>query len=246
MSLKRLLETITRSPRKGLFQALEVETYSPCNLRCTTCPNQDHRRPVMELPMEVIEKMVLELGELHYAGAFSPHFYNEPLLDKRLPDILTLVRHHAPEATINLFTNFTPMTPGLYRTLLPLVDEFIVTSDQPEVQRALDRVMPELSSEELTKLRTRSLRDSGLSNRAGALEGASGSRAMRACAFVNNLTVDAWGQAHLCCNDYYGKAVFGNVRDRSLIDIWFDKEYVEARRLGARAAHPLCRGCFWT
>lgn len=245
MSLKSSLTSLLRR-REPLFQALEVEISSPCNLKCDTCPNKEHRRPRMELPMDVIEGMVSELRELDYQGAFSPHFYNEPLIDKRLPDILALVRENVPGATINLFTNFTPMTVELYRLLLPLVDEFIVTSDEPEVRRAVETVLAQLTRKELGKLRTRSLQDTGLSNRAGAMD-AQGTEFKRLehCSLVNTMVVDAWGAVHLCCNDYFGKAVFGNIKEASLADIWHSKEYVKARKLGAKAKHPLCEDCYW-
>ncbi|WP_308734195.1 SPASM domain-containing protein [Humidesulfovibrio sp.] len=249
MNLRNTLNSLTNTWRSlgatPLFQTLELETFSPCNLKCKTCPNQIHRRSRQELPLDVIEPMIQELMALGYSGCFSPHFYNEPLLDPRLPVILRLVHQSLPKTKIKLFTNFTLMTLELYRTLLPLVDSFIVTVDQPEVQAAVDKLTPKLSPKELTKLHLRSIVASGLSNRAGALPLDGPVRAMRQCSFVNNMTVDAWGEVHLCCNDYFGKATFGNVKARALASIWHDPDYVQARRLGSRAAHALCRDCCW-
>ena len=240
-----LLSRLVRG-RGPLFQALEVEISSTCNLRCDTCPVKHHQRPHTELPTQVIEAMVVELAALGYSGAFSPHFYNEPLLDKRLPSILELVRSRLPRATINLFTNFTPMTGELYKTLLPLVDAFIVTVDQPVVERAVQRVRQELNAGDLEKLRTRSIKDTALSNRAGALDlGKDTLRRRQRCDFVQYMTVDASGDVHLCCNDYFGEACFGTIKERSLAEIWYSEEYVKARTLAASARHHLCRKCYW-
>ena len=246
MGLRSKLASLLGGNNPPLFQALEVEISSPCNLKCETCPNKEHRRPKTELPIETIQRIILELSKLGFQGSFSPHFYNEPLLDKRLSDILAFVRQHLPKVTINLFTNFTPMTVELYRRLLPLVDEFIVTSDQPEVQQAVAKITAGLTNEELTKLRTRSLKETGISNRAGAMDvGNTPQQRMTNCVFVNSMIIDAWGDVHLCCNDYFGKALFGNVKEQSLSDIWFSEEYVQARKLGAKGKHPLCTTCYW-
>lgn len=233
--------------REPLFQALEVEISSPCNLRCRTCPNKDHERPRAELPMEVLSSMVAELAEMNYQGAFSPHFYNEPLMDPRLVDILTMVRAGLPGVTINLFTNFTLMTAELYRALLPVVDEFIVTVDEPVVLKKVERISAELTEEEKRKLRVRSIADGGLSNRAGALD-MDGKETVRpeACGFVDYMVVDAFGDVHLCCNDYFGKAVYGNVKEQGIRDIWFSEKFVQARRKARKLQHPLCKGCFWS
>lgn len=231
-----------------LFQALEVEISSACNLRCGTCPVKHHQRPQAELPTGVIEAMVAELASLGYAGTFSPHFYNEPLLDKRLPSILGLVRSRLPRVTINLFTNFTLMTPELYRTLLPLVDSFIVTVDQPAIERAVERVRRELDAGELAKLRTRSIQGSALTNRAGAIAADPATmRKLEHCDYPQSaLVVDATGDAHLCCNDYFSQAVYGNVKEKGLAEIWHDPAFTKDRQLGSCVRHPLCRNCLWT
>lgn len=231
-----------------LFETLELEISSSCNLRCATCPNNTHSRAHAELPTEVIRSVVMQLKELNYSGSFSPHFYNEPLLDARLPEILDMVRENLPKVTINLFTNFTRMTVDLYRRLLTAVDAIIVTIDEPRVQRKVEAISAELSEEERLKLRLRSLQGVGLSNRAGAVDisGENGTR-LEQCHFpLHYMVIDASGNAHLCCNDYFGKALFGNVTERPLIDIWRDPQFARARKLASQARHPLCRGCFWT
>lgn len=230
-----------------LFDALEVEISSSCNLRCATCPNRDHTRPEATLPLEVIHGMILELKALGYKGAFSPHFYNEPLLDPRLPEILAAVRRHLPNSNIPLFTNFTLMTPEMYRQLLPLVDEFVVSVNEPVVRNTIAKIECQLTAAERGKLRTRFLSADALSNRAGAVAlSAKVQQPRLQCNIPQHyMVVDANGDTHLCCNDYFGKALYGNVKERKILDIWRDERFVRDRALAAQARHHLCRNCLW-
>lgn len=247
MGIRAKLASLLRSKKVSLFQSLEVEISSPCNLRCETCPNRDNERPTMELPMGVIASMVDELEVIGFEGTFSPHFYNEPLMDSRLVDILRLVREKLPRVTINLFTNFTLMTTSLYRELHPVVDEFIVTVDEPVVLKKVERMSSELSDEEKSKLRVRSITDIGLSNRAGAIDMDSKDLVQpESCGFVDYMVVDAAGDVHLCCNDYFGKAIYGNVKEQGLADIWFSDTFARDRELARKLKHPLCDGCYWS
>jgi radical SAM protein with 4Fe4S-binding SPASM domain len=231
-----------------LFETLEVEISSGCNLRCATCPNKEHSRPSLTLPTEVIWSMVAELKALGFAGNFSPHFYNEPLLDSRLVDILEHIHRELPNVTITLFTNFTLMTAELYRRLAQSVDSFVVTVDESAVKKRMATVSEQLTEEERGKLRVRSLEGAGLSNRAGAVDmTGEGGRLLAQCDFPEHyMVVDAAGDVHLCCNDYFGKALFGNVRKRPLLDIWRSPAFVQARAQARAVRHPLCRTCFWS
>ena len=239
--------TILGGPPKGLFSTIEVEISTPCNLRCSTCPNSTHSRKPGVLPDETFRDLVDQLAAARFQGSFSPHFYNEPLLDARLEEFLGLVRAKLPKATIPLFTNFTLMTPERYRALAPLVDEFVVTLGQPEVDEAVQALRGELAPGEQGKLRTRSLGPGSLTNRAGAVELSEPVEpSSKTCDMVlSYMTVDAHGDVHLCCNDYFGKATFGNVKEERLLDIWFSDKYQAARRAAYTKQHPLCRGCIW-
>jgi len=231
-----------------LFRTIEIEISSPCNLRCKTCPNGANSRPYGELPLSVIKDITLKLEDIEYTGVFSPHFYNEPLLDKRLIEILSFARAHLPRAKIFLFTNFTLMTVTLFRKLLPLVNRFIVTIDEPVIKKAVDSITKNLNQDELKMIHKRSiLTNNSFSNRAGAVSlNSCRMKRLTTCFFSKDyMTIDAFGDVHLCCNDYHGEAVYGNVLERNFLDIWFSPDYSTAREEGFQSAHPLCEKCKW-
>ena len=233
-----------------LFKAIEIETSSICNLTCKTCPNRNTSRPFAELPFHIIEGVINGLARIDFSGFISPHFYNEPMLDKRLDSILDLIRRQLPKAHIFLFTNFTLMTVDRYRQLFPLVDKFIVTIDEPLIKKAVDFVKNGLSGLELEKLKTRSLiRKKAISNRAGAIRIKNHKMNKRkSCSFPQDyMTIDASGDVHLCCNDYYEKYVFGNVENESILKIWNSDELKKYRQIlrkeESRQKIDICKDC---
>lgn len=233
--------------RAPLFKHLEMEPRSGCNLRCATCPNHKHQRPAAELPFEVMEEIFVTLGFMGFEGRFAPHFYNEPLTDPRLPRILAAARRSMPRAAIELFTNCTLLTPERFRELAPHVDAVVASVDEPVIKKALDALAEGLTEAERGKLVVRHLHSFGLSNRCGAANAATDTMIkLPGCLFATDyMTIDAAGDVHLCCNDYFGRAVYGNVKERHFLDIWRDPAYVAARAEAAKAAHPLCAACLW-
>lgn len=62
----------------------------------------------------------------------------------------------------------------------------------------------------------------------------------------NSFVILTDGRVVLCCNDYSGQYVLGNVNTNSIYDIWHGKLFSDIRekhqRLG-RASMPICKGC---
>ncbi len=54
------------------------------------------------------------------------------------------------------------------------------------------------------------------------------------------------GDVALCCLDYSGKIVLGNVNDEKITDIWSNEQYRNYRRLHRTSRQeeiPLCSNC---
>ena len=68
-----------------------------------------------------------------------------------------------------------------------------------------------------------------------------------ACFYTHySMMIDWNGDALLCCQDMYNRTVkFGNVKDKSLVDIWTDAKLMEFRnklKNGERSLSP-CSNC---
>ena len=68
-----------------LFENIQVQTCSWCNLKCKFCPNSYLDRPREAMDMAVYDRIIQELRDINFSGRFSPFLMNEPLLDNRLP-----------------------------------------------------------------------------------------------------------------------------------------------------------------
>ncbi|MBU1121026.1 radical SAM protein, partial [Candidatus Micrarchaeota archaeon] len=88
-----------------MFDAVEIETNTECNRKCVNCPNFLFEREKGLMETNLYKKIINELSETKYNGRLSPHFYNEPLLDKRLLLLMSYTRDKLPEAFICVYTN---------------------------------------------------------------------------------------------------------------------------------------------
>jgi radical SAM protein with 4Fe4S-binding SPASM domain len=57
------------------------------------------------MQVEVYHHIIDQLQELGFAGRISPYLMNEPLLDKRLPDLVAYTRERCPASWIAINTN---------------------------------------------------------------------------------------------------------------------------------------------
>ncbi|MDP6351793.1 MAG: hypothetical protein QF926_07350 [Alphaproteobacteria bacterium] len=68
---------------------VHMETYAYCNAACGFCPPSTLDRKGTRMPDAPINKIIDELSEIPPFLQFrlAPYKFNEPFLDKRLPDI---------------------------------------------------------------------------------------------------------------------------------------------------------------
>ncbi len=61
-----------------------------------------------------------------------------------------------------------------------------------------------------------------------------------------DMVINWKGDVLLCCQDFYGEYVMGNVHDNSLLEIWNNQRFIEYRRklsAGNRKMIPICKYC---
>ncbi len=85
-------------------------------------------------------------------------------------------------------------------------------------------------------------------NRAGSLDNTIVREPLGADCFMPSyqLAINYKGEVVLCCNDYYGKVVLGNVKNDSLLSIWKGDGFKEIRvmlRKKSRSQLELCSKC---
>ena len=83
--------------------AIEISTY--CNRTCYYCPNVLEETPVDFMTEETFNKIIDQLKEIDFSGSILYHFYNEPLLDKRLPSFIRHVKKNLPNCVSRIVSN---------------------------------------------------------------------------------------------------------------------------------------------
>jgi MoaA/NifB/PqqE/SkfB family radical SAM enzyme len=91
---------------------VHLETMAACNAACIFCPHSSLDRKGAVMEDTLIEKVVNDLCDIPSLHNFqlSPFKVNEPFLDSRLMDLLSLFQERLPNASITLTSNASPIT----------------------------------------------------------------------------------------------------------------------------------------
>ncbi len=234
-------------PRKGIFTSILIETYGYCNRKCRFCFNNDYfpNREQGIMPTDIWEGIIEELSSMNFAGRISPHFYGEPLLDKRLPEFISFAREKCPSAEILFASNGDLLTEEILCELVKMGLDSVLVTNYDDFEKPN---LVELSRKYPAHVRYRNSKDMWIFNRAGAqmVERSGNFRAVPCLRPSRQLVINWKGNIVLCCNDYYEKHVFGNVKDDSIQEVWYNDKFSEFRKIlrqGDRAKIDICENC---
>jgi len=252
-----------------LFSFIELNINEICNRVCPFCPRsnpEQYPNQNIHMSVELAKNIAEQLADINFTGIVNISGTGEPLLTKHVVDI---VKQFGDKGIhIEIVTNGdmlvskkgSKLIKDLYSAGLC---QFVVSMyDGPE---QIDEFNTLFASCDIDKgsysLRDRwydESEDYGLlyTNRAGNigfehLSDISKQKLMdsgkSACFYTHySMMIDWNGDALLCCQDMYNRTVnFGNVKDKSLVDIWTDAKLTEFRnklKNGDRSLSP-CSSC---
>ena len=236
-----------------LFEAIEIETLTACNRRCTYCPNFRFERGLVKnkkyMEESLFKKIIDELSDIGFRGRVSPHFYGEPLMDERLCDLLAYVHDKIPAAEIAIFTNGDFLTPEYYKRLVDAgVRCFVITEhgeQMPRAVRATFAYRKEHGGQGVEFTYRKYTADTPLDNRGGLVEHDLYIRRDSCYNPSREVIVDHAGNVVLCCNDYFSSVSFGNLRNQRLLDVWFSEDMKRIRQETKEGVFNLdiCKTC---
>lgn len=123
---------------------------------------------------------------------------------------------------------------------LPSVRIMMVELDEnkDEVNEVIDRWLPLVDEVHISTYRVNSGRN---------FCSASGSVRRTACLRLWQTMVIGWdGRVGLCCDDWAGEVILGDVKTSGIKDIWFSKKFQEIRRYHLKGTYekvPICLNC---
>jgi len=247
------LNNLLRYGTTDMFTDFNIETITTCNRRCSYCPNSIFERSLPKneklMDKELFKKIIDELAEMKFSGRISPYFYGEPLLDKRLPELLTYTRKRLPKAKIMIASNGDLLTIELYKKLIAAgINGFMITQHGQEMSKNMSLLFEYLRKHPTKEafLAYQSYHPSEpLSSRGGTIKPETVDDVPRCLSPTNPVVITYKGDVVLCCNDYHSSVVFGNVQTESLVDIWNSKRYKSIRHQLKKRIYklPICKQC---
>tara|TARA_B110000211_G_C13947205_1_gene494443 strand:- start:275 stop:937 length:663 start_codon:yes stop_codon:yes gene_type:complete len=205
------------------------------------------------MDLELAELIATQLESVGFKGIVNISGTGESTLTKHLPEIIK--KFGDRNIHIEIVTNGDILTPKLITDLyLAGLCQMVVSMyDGPEQIEHFNNLLGECGiKEDLYTLRDRWYdedEDYGLlyTNRAGSMGEELLSPEKRPCYYPHYAAYIDWnGDVLLCCQDMYNRTeIFGNVKDKPLLDIWVDKKLNDFRKKlvkGERTLSP-CNNC---
>lgn len=220
---------------QDVFTQIEIETNTDCNRKCRICPRHKHERESGLMPDALYSELLDQLASMKFRGRISPVFYNEPMLDPRLPRLMAEAKAKLPRSTIVVFTNGSLLTKQNIEEMVGAgVDTLFVSQYEGNLRAdaaPYAEAVRDLSPAVRRKVWYRTLGDEDFLSSSGGLvrvqKPVTKSRCMQASL---SCVVDFRGDVVLCCNDYNGKHTFGNIGKEHVLDIWNKPHFVKLRK----------------
>ncbi len=232
--------------------SVALETSGSCNRKCHYCPVSLNQR-TGEMPRELFEKVIEDLATIGFTRTISFHFYNEPLLDERLPDLVSYARRRLPDCVMDIFTNGDYLTPTWIESLLGAGIQVIrVSLHSRNSERHVLRVLDQVDASARSKVVFQSFWDREkngefLYNRIDIAEaqpkGDSELSRGVGCSLVNSLAINYEGETALCCNDFFAANGHGSVAEVSVGELWKLSRPVRKRIYLGQFDKEICRIC---
>lgn len=147
--------------RPAFPRTVQLQTLSTCNAKCIFCP---HKQSPKEIPHgrmdDALFRKIVDECSRHFVGRVSPYLTNEPLMDKRMPEMLRYIHDKMPFFTKSkINTNAALLTEDMGEALIRagLTHLWIsVNGYTPETYRAsmdldLDRTLTNIDTFLATK-----------------------------------------------------------------------------------------------
>jgi len=248
-------------------RSISIEISAFCNRTCSYCPNHfTPRAPVDFMSMEMFEKVLDRMHEIDWVGPVSYQFLGEPMLDKRLPDLIRRTKEKVKWSLPRVYTNADYLTEDLLKQLIAAGVFNIVVVRHPPFSHEWDsRVIPLIQDKRYAKFFTyNGTLKIGKADDYTAVD--TGRHYMQTHPFgggnelpdivyttcpqiMGNYTILRNGDVVQCCLSWDRKPVLGNVATQSLMEIWNTPEFKEIRNdvIYKKVKTPKmdkCKACF--
>ena len=254
-----LSRTGLRNPFSKMFNVIEFETTSYCNRKCSYCPNVDFERfgddDDFFMKEKVFHTLINQLEELNFNGLISPHLYGEPMSDHRMLSWSKYIKERLPNSRLKIVTNGDFLNEkNFFEYLSAGVDVFYISKHAKALKKPCRELLQNLDKNQIKKhILVQDFyadfyeNQKMFTNRGGSIGLDEGNKKKPPvnCSYATYPVINTYGDLILCCQDFHNKYIFGNIMNRKLGDIWFDKKNIELRKriYDYKLDLKICRDC---
>ena len=231
-----------------LFDQLTIETQSDCNRTCNTCLRQSHpdgpRNGRAQMPTEMVFDLIDQGAALIPHGWLCLQFFNEPLLDERLPKFAAYARGKYREVMVN--TNGDYLSPEVAEQLDGTVDRLHVALYGGNKAGREASIRERFGQTRLTFTDGQHYitHYSPFTNLQEAIDECCVQPCVREVQL--RMIVSYSGEMLMCCEDIAGEWDLGSAAQQPLQELWFSPEHraalEELSQPGGRR-HWYCQIC---
>ena len=234
-----------------LFQCISLETVNVCNRKCHFCKFGQPKgiEPYSRMPMHLIVKILLNLQDLKFTGRVSLFKINEPMMDRRIFDLVRLTKAILPDCYCTVLSNGDMIDGAACDKFKAAgLDNLSVSVYDDDTWRRITTL--NWAYDEWIYLTDRRMPDDMYDNRGGNVvldrtlpRDTQKKDCLRPSTMLN---VNPDGKVGLCCVDFYNEVLMGDCSKQTLEEIWFSPEYERYRtelRSHGREHLKLCNTC---
>jgi radical SAM protein with 4Fe4S-binding SPASM domain len=242
-----------------IFEVVNIETHNLCNRKCSFCKFGQSKENISAsfMPIDIIEQISSELSELKFEGRVHFTGINEPLIDKRITEIISKFKCLSGKKSLTTNGDYLDdeMLARLEESGLTHLNVSVYSDDHYEEikkncegwsygivdmrmnqqriynvisNRAGSLDLNEMFDKEIVQIRSRLSRDRGCSRP------------------FQYITVVHTGEVILCPEDMYASCVMGDLRENSLMEVWGNEKFLRYRETlkseGRKNLAP-CQNC---
>ena len=227
---------------------IEISESGTCNRTCSFCPRSatnfiDKKEFITN---SLHEKLCIELKELNYKGTIRYSGFVEPMLDKNIFNLISMVRNYLPGSNIEMVTNGDPLNlKRLKKLFVSGLNKILISAydGKEESDKLEDLCIQANLSEKQYIVRHRYYseeQDFGitLSNRSGLMTDAEFKidalkEPLKKACYIPSYTffLDYQGDVLMCPHDWGKKIILGNLNKENFLDIWFNKKSMRIRKM---------------
>lgn len=237
------------------LEQVKIETHTTCNKKCSFCPvplRADNLRNKW-MSMEVFNRIAEELERIDFTGSIFLSVNNEPLMDKRLKEMLRIIRSKVGNNQTALITNGLLLTPARVRGLFEaglnrmIIDNY---NDDWELIPPVRKIVEEFGDCPWNIVVQMRKESDTLDSEGGYLDNNPGPEHAYPwfCFAPFYEMIIGWnGDVPVCCDDVMYDGVVGNIMEEGIDEIWQGGKLAVYRKmlLKNKRELPPCDKCDW-